>query len=377
MPRVAIITTSYPDKKPGNEAAGSFVEDFAIELSNSLPVSVVAAGSENSVDGDPSLTVRRFAVPRLPLSLLKPQMPWNWPSLMRTLLAGRKAMRACILEDRPDHVFALWVLPSGWWARTEAGRHQIPYSTWALGSDIWSLGRIPGVRLVLKQVLASAYCRYADGLGLCKDVERICDESCDFLPSTRMLPTPRAGSVSHSPPYRLAFLGRWHPNKGVDLMMAALAMLTPDDWASIDEVRVFGGGPLEPQVREAAATLAAKGRPVRIGGYLDKSDAADLIAWADYLMLPSRIESIPVVFSDAAQLGTPLITTPVGDLPALRNRYAFGVVAANIDANDYCEAIRMALTDQPGRFKEGLDAVAREFDLKEITRRFLDDIGIA
>ena len=376
MPRVAIITTSYPDGQPGSDAAGSFVEDFASELSRSLPVSVVAASSEDSVSGDADLTIRRFSVPRLPLSLLKPHLPWQWPALVETLRAGRDALRTCILEDKPDHVFALWVLPSGWWAEIEAGRRGIPYSTWALGSDIWSLGRLPGVRQVLKRVLVSASHRYADGLELCEDVQRIGNKPCTFLPSTRRLAAPVAGQVSDSPPYKLAFLGRWHPNKGVDLLMGALSLLAPDDWERIEEVRIFGGGPLEQQVRTAATSLASSGRPVITGGYLDKDAAAELISWADYLMLPSRIESIPVIFSDAAQLGTALIATPVGDLPALGDRYEFGVLAADISETDYCRAIRSALADKPGRFEAGLNAAAREFDLEKITRRFLDDIGL-
>ena len=376
MPRIAIITTSYPDGQPGNEAAGSFVEDFAIEVSKSLPVSVIAASAETSVSGNADLTIRRFAVPRLPLSLLKPHLPWQWPALFETLRAGRAALRTCIREDKPDHVFALWALPSGWWAEIEAGRQGIPYSTWALGSDIWSLGGLPGVRQVLKRVLASASHRYADGLALCDEVERIGNRPCAFLPSTRRLPEPVARQVPDSPPFKLAFLGRWHPNKGADLLMGALGLLSPNDWERIAEVRIFGGGPLEQQVRSAAANLASSGRPVVTGGYLDKAAAAELIGWADFLMLPSRIESIPVIFSDAAQLGTALIATPVGDLPAIRNRYEFGVLAASTSEADYCRAIRSALADNPGRFKAGLDEAAAEFDLEKIARRFLDDIGL-
>ena len=377
MPRIAIITTSYPDGRPGNEAAGSFVEDFAIELSKSLPVTVVAASSEDSVSGDANLKIRRFAVPRLPLSLLKPHLPWQWPGLFRTLRAGRDALRNCIREDAPDHVFALWVLPSGWWAEAEAGRLGIPYSTWALGSDIWSLGRLPGVRQILKRVLVSASRRYADGLELGADVERIGGRPCTFLPSTRRLPKPAARQPSDSAPYRLAFLGRWHPNKGADMLMGALGRLTPDDWDRIEEIRIFGGGPLEQQVRAAAASLVSDGRPVTTGGYLDKVAAAELIGWADYLMLPSRIESIPVIFSDAAQLGTALIATPVGDLPALRDRYEFGVLATDLGEADYCNAIRSALADSPRRFEAGLSAAAGEFDLAQIARRLLNDIGLA
>lgn len=377
MPGIAIITTSYPDGQPGNEAAGSFVEDFAIELSKSLPVSVVAASSENSVDGDGNLKIRRFSVPRLPLSLLKPHLPWQWPALFETLRAGRDALHTCVREDKPDHLFALWVLPSGWWAEVEAARSGIPYSTWALGSDIWSLGRLPGVRGVLKRVLRSASHRYADGLKLCEDVERIGNKPCAFLPSTRKLPALRRSEPASRPPYKLAFLGRWHPNKGVDLLMGALGLLTPDDWERIGEIRIFGGGPLEQQVCTAAASLASNGRPVTTGGYLDKKAAAELICWADFLMLPSRIESIPVIFSDAAQLGTAVIATPVGDLPALYDRFEFGVLAADITEADYCRAIRSALADTPGRFKPGLSAAAEEFDLEKIARRLLDDTGLA
>ena len=160
-------------------------------------------------------------------------------------------------------------------------------------------------------------------------------------------------------------------------MLGALGRLTAQDWENIEEVRIFGGGPLERQVRDLAAKLEAGGRPVKIGGYLAKNEAAALIGWADYLMLPSRIESIPVIFSDAAQVRTPIIATPVGDLPTLRERYEFGVLADDSSEDAYCRAIRAAIADQPGRFQTGLEIVAREFDLETIARRFLDDTGVA
>ena len=83
-----------------------------------------------------------------------------------------------------------------------------------------------------------------------------------------------------------------------------------------------------------------------IGSYLEKKEAAALIGWADYLMLPSRIESIPVIFSDAAQIRTPIIATTVGDLPALRKRYEFGVLAEDVSEDRYSRAIAAAL--RPG-----------------------------
>jgi len=374
MQNIALLTTSYPDDTPGVEAAGSFVEDFARELSTRARVFVVAAARRDATTTDASLIVRRFKVPRLPLSLLSAANPRDWPAIAATLRAGRRALTDLVEAERIDHILALWVLPSGWWARAIGATHNIAYSTWALGSDIWTLGRIPILRQLLSGVLNDASNRYADGLQLCADVEAISRLPCEFLPSSRRLDSPRGTSIASVPPYKLAFLGRWHANKGADLLMDALRLLDDADWARIRELRFFGGGPLEASIRAAARDLQHRGRPITIGNYLDKPDAAELIAWADYLLLPSRIESIPVIFSDAMQLGTPIIATPVGDLPRLLDRFACGVLATAADARSFAGAIRQALGLDASAFDSGVRKATQDFDLTKIVARFVGDI---
>ena len=371
MPHIALVTTSYPDGTPGADAAGSFVQDFATELAKNLRVTVIAASSQDSVESDASLCVRRFRVPRLPLSLLKPGNPLDWPALITTLGNGRKALRHLVETDPPDHVLALWVLPCGWWAAAEAQPRGIPYSTWALGSDIWSLAHIPLVRKILIGVLRDAEQRYADGIALCSDVEQLCNEPCEFLPSVRTLPMLRESPVAATPPYKLAFIGRWHPNKGTDLLLDALSSLGDQDWQLISEIRLFGGGPLDREVHDATARLGAEGRPVTVGGYLDKEEAAALIGWADYLLLPSRIESIPVVFSDAMQLSTPVISSPVGDLPHLHEQYGFGVLAESSSAAGFGHAIQQALRSDASGFRPGIEAARQNFSPAHSVRQFL------
>lgn len=377
MRRIALVSTSYPDEKPGSEAAGSFVEDFAKALSTEIPVTVIAPGRNDSECDEGRVRVRRFAVPMTPLSLLNPANPLHWTRISSTLTAGRRALEAVLDAEDIDHVLALWALPSGWWAQAAARRHGIGYSTWALGSDIWSLGRIPVVRGVLRRVLDRAEGRYADGLQLCADVERLCGKPCAFLPSSRRLHVERIEPIASAPPYKLAFLGRWHPNKGVDLLLEALEGLSDEDWSRIAEVRVFGGGPLEDQVHASGRRLAESGRPVSIGGFLAKDDAARLLGWADYLVLPSRIESIPVIYSDALQVGTPLIATPVGDLPRLFERNETGLLARDASAASLLAAIRAAVSDDASRFAESLETARAGFDVSAAVRQFVDDTGLA
>ncbi len=376
MKHLALITTSFPDTSPGSEAAGSFVADFAETLSRYLQVSVIAPSREESVIRYGNLRLRRFAVPRLPLSQLSLSHPHHWIWIAQTLRAGSKAVRKLAREEKIDHILALWALPSGHWARTVGQDHGIPYSVWALGSDIWSLARIPLIKDVLRTVLRDSQVLFADGCLLLQDVEKLAGRPGVFLPSTRRLPLSGKRQLAQGPPYRLAYLGRWHHNKGTDLLCAALGALAEEDWRQIEAVRICGGGPLEGQVQELCAALRVAGRPVTPGGYLDKEAAAELLRWADYLLIPSRIESIPVVFSDALQAGCPVIAMPVGDLPRLLKQWPVGVLAEDTTPAAYARAIRKALHRPPFLYTRHLEEAAGAFDIEQAARTFLEKTGL-
>jgi len=366
MKQIVVLSTSFPDAAyiAGQEAAGMFVYDFVAALARWVRVTAVVPGLQAGVEQDGNLTIRRFAVPGLPLSLLKPTRPADWGKIVRTMRAGGTAVSAAIQSDSTDHIFALWALPSGYWAQ-KSGR---PYSVWALGSDIWGLGRVPLVRVFLRRVLQNATHCFADGYQLAADVEAMSGRECHFLPSSRRLPVS-GKQLATEPPYKLAFLGRWHPNKGVDLLLDALYLLEDADWQRIVEVRIFGGGPLADTVHKGVEVLREDGRPVTQGGYLNRGEAAALLAWADYLLLPSRIESIPVVFSDALQARTPLIATPVGDLPRLMADGGTGVLADGVSAAGLVTAVRRALAAAPADFAAGLETLRAQFDVEQTAKR--------
>jgi len=378
MKRILLVTTSYPQSGEGEAAAGVFVRDFAEALAaEGLAVHVVAPGGTDSRGNENAVQVTRFAVPRLPLSLLNPSRPGDWQAIVATLRSGGKVVQEATRNSRPDHLLALWALPSGLWARAASHRFGMPYSTWALGSDIWALGRIPVVRGVLARVLRGAARRFADGLQLARDVESLAGVPCEFLPSSRSLDLAGNKALRDRPPYRLAFLGRWHPNKGIDLLMAALGELDAADWGRIESVRIHGGGPLADRVCAEAQVLSARGCPVEIGGYLDVREAGELLTWADYLIIPSRIESIPVVFSDAMQARCPVIATPVGDLPRLvgNAQAPCGILAKGADATSIAAALRRTLSLSPAGFESGLNALARQFDCRATAGNFIASLS--
>ena len=374
MTHIAIVTTSFPTDNSGAEAAGTFVADFADELSSRAEVTVLAPGRNHQIEDNKSYKTIRFAVPRLPLSLLSPLNPADWFYIYQTIKSGQHVIKESYLKSPYDYIFALWTLPSGYWAWQMMRRHHIHYSIWALGSDIWSLGKLPIVRSVLKKVLQDSQICFADGYQLKKDVELMAGRECRFLASTRKLDVTHKKCTRTNPPYRLTFIGRWHFNKGVDLLIDGLARLEKCDWEKIEEILICGGGPLQEKIFQSVEKLQKQGHPVVTKGYQNKLQATEILLKSDYVLIPSRKESIPIIFSDALQCGVPVVTTHVGDFPLLLNKYKAGILASGVSSLSYCMAIKKSLDTSPEEFKVGLGLAAKEFNMSSIVDYFMESI---
>ena len=372
IPALVLVTTSFPISGDGSEAAGSFVSDLAEELAKHMPVRVVAPGKETAcqawADG---VEVFRFATPGQPLSMLKPWRPRELNTIRRVLAGGEAATRQAVTAGPTQHILALWALPSGHWARKISREAGINYSVWTLGSDIWSLGRIPIVRSYLRRVLQGAHKCYSDGIKLAEDTRQIAGRDVEFLPSTRRINSKRIAPMKTEPSYRFLFLGRWHQNKGIDLLLEALHMLSEEDWKQIEAVEICGGGPMEGTVRENVDRLHMAGWPVELRGYLSKAEAEESIIRADWLLIPSRIESIPVVFSDTVKLSCPVLATPVGDLEYLVRKDKSGELATTASASAIAALIHEALSRSPADYQHALSSAAIGFDLERIADRLM------
>lgn len=380
---ITLVTTSYPITADGSEAAGSFVADLVEELAKHIEVRVVAPGPVAGIEqAGERIYIYRYAAPAKPLSTLKPWNPsdllWAWRVARGGLQATRQAAQGS------QHIFALWALPSGEWARRIASELGIGYSVWMLGSDIWSLGKIPILRSMLKRVICQAQQAYADGLQLGKDAKVISGRTIEFLPSTRAIQLKNPPSPRSQPPYRLLFLGRWHPNKGIDLLLEALHLLTDADWQCISCIEIQGGGPMQALVQAEVAELQAAGRPVQLGGFLAKVEAEQAMTRADWVLIPSRVESIPVVFSDAMKLGRPVLAMPVGDLPHLvagqnlqqSATQACGLLAEQVSAASYAQALHKLLEYGSASFAAGIEAQVQVFDLSRLAERIQNEMDL-
>lgn len=138
--------------------------------------------------------------------------------------------------------------------------------------------------------------------------------------STRLLTIPngvRVASLAHASPrdWRrdglragsriLLFVGRLHPQKGIDLLLeAAPGLLEQHPDAALV---IVGAGPLEAEVRRAVAALPT-GRAVHLPW---QSDVASLYAGAEIVVVPSRFEGLPNVILEAMAAARPVVAAQV------------------------------------------------------------------
>ncbi len=138
---------------------------------------------------------------------------------------------------------------------------------------------------------------------------------------TRMFfPRPNAGN---SRPFRLGFVGRLVPEKGVDLILDAAKNLEDEGCAC--EVVLCGAGPEERALSEHAARLDLVPK-VRWLGELRHEEVPDALAEMDALILPSRTlpgkwdEQFGHVLVEAMAMGIPVVGSSCGAIPDVIGR---------------------------------------------------------
>jgi glycosyltransferase involved in cell wall biosynthesis len=126
------------------------------------------------------------------------------------------------------------------------------------------------------------------------------------VPAPAKRPSPAAESN-----FNMLFLGNLQARKGLGDLLSALSQqpLAGRNWALI----VAGGGNAVPFQRQAKQLGLAE--RVRFTGWLDRDACSGLLAQTGLLVLPSYHEGLPLVLLEAASLGIPSVTTPVGAIP--------------------------------------------------------------
>jgi glycosyltransferase involved in cell wall biosynthesis len=151
--------------------------------------------------------------------------------------------------------------------------------------------------------------------------------------------------------FLVGYFGRLSDEKGVDLILSALAGL-PARYRLV----IAGDGPMEDELKRMATSLGLRGR-VRFLGFLAKPD--DTMAAADVIAVPSTWqEAGSRVIVEALNQGTPVIGSRTGGTPEMVADGVEGLIVAPGSVDDLARAIRTIGEDADLRSR--MSAAARE-----------------
>jgi len=156
-------------------------------------------------------------------------------------------------------------------------------------------------------------------------------------------------------PVRLGSLGRLHPVKGYDVLIAALTRLRAGGFepAASFEVAIAGEG--EERQRLQAMIDAAGLTQVTLAGFTARP--RDFLAGLHLYLQPSRSEGLCIAAHEAMQAGLPTVVSAVGELPHSVVDGETGLVVSPGDPEALAAALATLLAN-PGRL-EGLGRAAR------------------
>lgn len=157
-------------------------------------------------------------------------------------------------------------------------------------------------------------------------------------------------------------IARLVPQKGLDTLLAALALV---DARLPLRVLIIGSG-------DQDATLKRQMELLRLGGRVEflgfMADAGHLAPFFDLVLIPSRVEGLPLTALEAFAAGRPVLATCVGGLPEIITDGDTGWLVPPDDPPALARALEAAIRDPLARQRIGIAARRRfEQDLSAAT----------
>jgi glycosyltransferase involved in cell wall biosynthesis len=109
----------------------------------------------------------------------------------------------------------------------------------------------------------------------------------------------------------IVFIGRLSSEKGVAVLIQAIALLTRENFLPLPHVRLVGDGPQKDELLQLVSELGCSDR-VTFCGQLNRKHLADELSQADLCVQPSLTEGFSKAWLDAMAFGLPVIASNVG-----------------------------------------------------------------
>lgn len=366
---ILVVNSEYPPIGGGASNASAHITKSLVELSQR--VTVLTARYRDLPRRE---EIDEVTVIRLPALRGKPDRSTATEQISFMLSATFLGLWE-IPRLRPDVVLAFFGAPSGVAAWFWSFFFKLPYIVSLRGGDV------PGFRPydfarqhrllapLLRRVWRRAAAVVANSEGLRK-LGQAFEPAVPVLeiPNGVDLNTFRAGHRDWETP-RLLFVGRIVYQKGLDLLLRALAELRDMQWS----LQIVGDGPSLVRLKDQAAQLGIAGR-VSFSGWQARESLPDIYRQATLFVNPSRHEGMPNTVLEAMASGLPVLASRISGNEELVTEQT-GVLVPAEDA----DALRAALQEllPNAALREQMGAAARkrveaQYSWSKVAQAYLD-----
>ena len=350
--KVLFLTHNYP-RRPG-DASGNFLQLLATSLrAEGVDVRVVApAGSglpaSETVDG---IQVDRFHyAPRgqetLAYGNMAAQLRESWGARVKLLGFLGSEFRCAVRVRRsfePDVIHAHWWFPNGLVGTWTARMSDKPLVTTLHGTDVRLARTVAFSRPGFRHVLQHSAAVTAVSQFLADEAQKVVATSAPQvapMPVATGLFSPSQNGARKQD--RLLFVGRLNAQKGIEMLLRALAVTSHRPMLD-----VVGDGPDGERLKALAGELEIADR-VRWIGALPQQQLTEYYRSATALVVPSVNEGLGLVAVEAQLCETPVIAFDSGGLSDVVSNQRTGILVEDISASSLAGAID-ALLASPDR----------------------------
>ncbi len=282
---------------------------------------------------------------------------------------------------RPDAVLAFFGAPAGVVALWLRATRRVPYVVSLRGGDVpgfrpYDFRRYHQMIGPLLHVVwrnASAVVANSDGL---RSLAMTFEPEVPIPVVHNGVDTRRFAACDREwDPARLLLVGRIVHQKGIDLLIEALAGLHALDW----ELVVVGDGPKRETYAAQAVAAGLQGR-IQFAGWLSGEALEKAYARANLFVFPSRHEGMPNAVLEAMSSGLPVIGSRIAGNEELIEAGVTGVLVPTEDVPALRDAVAALVTDPALRRTMGQAArrrVEQSFTWRAAAEQYLQILHTA
>jgi glycosyltransferase involved in cell wall biosynthesis len=344
-PKILILTHCFPSDT--SDIPGNFLFDLCEDLvSRGAEVSVITQKMNRNADPD---FIKRSGAEMIyfpwrgggeRFSDIKFSSAKSLLSVISLLYNGRRAFKNMIRSSEYDLVISCWLVPAGLWSLSLTSKKH--HAVWALGSDVSIYSKIFFNRQLLKLIISKNGTVFTNSINHQKIIKNVLNSGSELLYTSRLLPAPRT-VYKKTEKLKFVFIGRLEKVKGPDILLSAIKMSGIKDF----EIKFIGNGSMMTNLVESVKSDGLEEKIIFLGEK-DSTIISDELTSADYLVISSRSESMPVVFWEAMQTSTPVLSTEAGDIGYYCEKYNVGRVC-QADEKSLSELLKFADEFRPMR----------------------------